>query len=46
MSDMHIALRELELCTEEYSYAMKDYQYASTVVPFFRVSGVQHFSSS
>ena len=40
MSDMHIALRELELCTEQYSYAMKDYQYASTVVPFFRVSGV------
>ncbi|KAL1730170.1 hypothetical protein EV714DRAFT_211443 [Schizophyllum commune] len=40
MSDIHNVLRELELCTQDYSYAIKDYQYASTVVPFFRVFGI------
>ncbi|KAI5833916.1 hypothetical protein K523DRAFT_231772 [Schizophyllum commune Tattone D] len=40
MSDMYHALHELELCTEDHIYAMKDYQYASTVVPFFRVLGI------
>ncbi|KAI5887508.1 uncharacterized protein SCHCODRAFT_02638305 [Schizophyllum commune H4-8] len=40
MTAMQNALRELELCTEDYRHAMKDYQYASTVVPFFRVFGI------
>ncbi|TRM56675.1 hypothetical protein BD626DRAFT_518240 [Schizophyllum amplum] len=46
MQQLHNALRELEICTDEHVYVMHNYQYASTVVPFFRVLGIAEDAQS
>ncbi|KAL1740291.1 hypothetical protein HDZ31DRAFT_47785 [Schizophyllum fasciatum] len=40
------AMHELEECTADHVAAMKNYQYAATVVPFFRVLGVPEDAQS